>query len=412
MARVLVVDDEEVFRAQLEVALRSERHEVATAGSGREGVDVGVRYHPEVLVTDWMLKNHINGLHLADMLRSVSPDLQAILITGFASDDLRTEAAEMNVFAFIEKPFRRERIQTAVHQAARSHPETPGCAGLAMLELGSNGTIVFANEHAKELLGETEADVNASNFAELFAPDAMPSLDEAADHWVVARPCSRRDTAWHIRSQTPPDGSNRLVVLRRRSDAVQVGGTIVEMLLGLREPRRSHWPFEGRVLILDDKAVLRRMSVSLLEGAGAGCYSVQTTGEAVRLLTKDNGIKFVIHDYNLPGITARESIETIKATRPDVLIIGTSGGLHRKDFSMLGVDHYLRKPWQVKTLVDVVFGRLGECAECGLELPLRRARPGEEESSWACAFCRSRYRGVSDSTMPEDLLSNARRADL
>ena len=44
-------------------------------------------------------------------------------------------------------------------------------------------------------------------------------------------------------------------------------------------------------------------------------------------------------------------------------------------------------------------------------LPLRRPRPGEHASSWACSYCDSRYRAVLDDSCPAEITHNARLAD-
>ena len=50
--RILVVDDEKRYRAYLGSMLDARGYEVAVAGTGREAIDTGIRFRPDLLLTD------------------------------------------------------------------------------------------------------------------------------------------------------------------------------------------------------------------------------------------------------------------------------------------------------------------------------------------------------------------------
>ncbi len=408
MAKVLIVDDEEVYRRQLEIALTPDGHEIKTASHGREAIDLATRYRPDVLVTDWMLKNHIHGVHVAHTVHSVLPDVQVIMITGFPSQDLRAEAGDVGIIDFIEKPFGLDRMRAAIKDAAAHREVHQDENALSMLEVDSTGAILFANSAARELLAETRAGPDAASLADVFSAEDIPELDAAQDRWIAAAPLSEQTTFWHLRSQPPGPGGSRLIILRRQDEPLHLGHTLVEMLLGVTEPRQAGWPFVGRVLVLDDGPLIRRTFVGMLESSGAGCYAAANLGEALLLIENDAGIQYVILDYDMPNCDASEAIEKIKAARPQVVIVGTSAVDHRDHFAGLGVEHFLQKPWLGVDLINTLSGRIGNCVECGLPLPLRRPKPAEEASRWVCAFCGSHYRAMFDDDMPHDTLHNVR----
>ena len=151
--------------------------------------------------------------------------------------------------------------------------------------------------------------------------------------------------------------------MRRQRDPQHIGRAIIEMLLESAEPRPVSWPFEGRVLVADADAVMRRLLVSTFETSGAGCYAVGTSAEAVRLLENDTGIKYVIHDFELADATAATSIQAIKTVRPDLVIVGTSNLYRRGDFAALGVDHFLQKPWRISDLFNTLQGQVDNSTE-------------------------------------------------
>ena len=62
MATVLLVEDEVTLRESVARYLELEGHQVLAASNGREAFDLGIAGMPDVLVADWMLRNHIHGV--------------------------------------------------------------------------------------------------------------------------------------------------------------------------------------------------------------------------------------------------------------------------------------------------------------------------------------------------------------
>lgn len=117
MIRVLIVDDEPSYRDYLERFLKREGYDVRTASTGQEALAIGKEFAPRVILADWMLKDHIHGLQVAETLREIRPDLQILLMTGFPSSEIRKEADRAQVFRFLEKPFGLDEIALALAAA-------------------------------------------------------------------------------------------------------------------------------------------------------------------------------------------------------------------------------------------------------------------------------------------------------
>jgi DNA-binding response OmpR family regulator len=411
MAKVLIVEDEDGFRRQLQIGLSVTGHEIRCASSGREAVDVGVRYRPDLLVTDWMLKDDIHGMHVVHVLRAVLVELRAILITGFASADLREEAGSADVLEFIEKPFTLERIRKAVGQALDCPAPARQRATLAAIEVAEEGRIVHANDKALEMFDDTRAGRRVDRLSDLFPADSDLNLDEAMDHWKVVRPSADRKIAWHLRTQEPNDDGSRLVILRRSDEPQYLGLPVIEMLLGSLSPRYAQWPFDSRVVVVDRDAATRRWLVSTIENAGGGCYAVASAGEALRLLGNDSGLQFVILDYDTVSHELPEVIEQIRRLRPEVVVVGDSPADHRKAFADGGAPLFLQRPWRADNLIGLLTGRIGNCVECGMPLPLRRARQAEQADSWICSNCGAAYHAVIDEEAASDMMMNVRRRE-
>ncbi len=411
MSRVLVVDDEQDYCDELEVGLGRRGHEVRTAATGREAIRLGIRYRPDVLVADWMLKESLHGLHVCEALRTFAPEVQTILITGFASCDLKSKALENHIFRFLEKPFTLDEIYTAVRDAASARtPQRPRFLP-AVVAVDSTGTITHANSRAGELFAQIRAGEAATTLAELFGPSAIPDFEVAAQRWVKVSPVAEQAVTWHLRSKKLPDGGWLFVLLDGEQPYYSRSHRVVRTLLEVIEPVHAPWPLEGRLLVIDHDATIRHRLSSELEARRCICHAADTHETALALFKRDPGIKFVTLDPETPGGEVRVLVRNLKTIRPDVTIVGSSGQDRREALAAAGVERFLRKPWTVEDLINLLTGRMGNCGDCELPIPLRRPQPGEVARSWVCAGCGSRYFAVLDDDFPPDVISNVRPAE-
>ncbi len=358
MRRVLIVDDDGDYLEQMVRALSWDTHEaepltILTAGNGREAIALGARNEPKVLIADWMLRDQIHGLHVAAALRAIYPLMQTILITGFTSRDLQVAAERNDVFAFLEKPFDLQTFRDCVRSAASVPAAYSPIAALALLVVDAGGAIRQANSRARELFNENRLGEQVSHLRDLFANETVPDLDMAVDRWMSITPRKGKLLTWNLRTQPPTADGTRLVVLQRSSDPQYLNQRLIDLLLGLEATGPMFGPCPGRVLVVDGDAVSRRMAVSMLEAAGAGCYAVGTHEEALRLFDGDPEIRFVILDDNIPGVEISVLIRRLKARRPEVVLIGNGHKDRREVFESLGVERFLIKPWRGIEFVDL-----------------------------------------------------------
>jgi DNA-binding NtrC family response regulator len=356
MPRILIVEDEKDYREQIQTILSWEGYEVRTAANGREAIDIGARFRPDVLVTDWMLRDQIHGLHVIGALRLVHGGFRAILITAFASEDLKAEAGTRRVFEFIEKPFDLEHFQEVVRAAVAQRGAELQTPSVAVAEIDGKGRILYANPMAAEMFAEASAGRGARTLSDLFAPDQIPDLGAAAGRWLTASPTLSNRQTWELRSQRPENADTWLVVLRRQAGSLRTSQQLIDMLLAVREGKLARWPFDKRVLVVDDDQLQRQLAVAQLEGAGAGCYAAESFDEATRLLEEDEGIGFVVLDYDMPGVDAGRLATRLKALRPSLRIVGNSGMDRQAEFARFGVTQFLFKPWSINHLIEACGG--------------------------------------------------------
>ena len=110
---VLVVDDETTLLKNIARSLRAGGFEVITApdcGDAREALSRG---HVDALCLDINLPDG-DGLELLEEIRRTAPDLPTIVISGAATAENRSRAAQLGVHEFLGKPFRLADLKAAL----------------------------------------------------------------------------------------------------------------------------------------------------------------------------------------------------------------------------------------------------------------------------------------------------------
>ena len=103
--KILVVDDEEGVRSVVKTYLEYLDLTIKTASDGVEALKLVERESFDVILTD-VLMPHMDGLTLIDEVRKVQPDIEIVIMTGYASVNTAVEAVKKNVFDYIIKPFK------------------------------------------------------------------------------------------------------------------------------------------------------------------------------------------------------------------------------------------------------------------------------------------------------------------
>lgn len=108
--RLLVVDDDQVFREEFVTFLSDEGHQAASAPSVRKALELLDTEEVDAVFTDLKMPRQ-SGLELLKELRRRRPNTYVVLVTGFATVETAVEAMKGGAFDYIEKPFRAERVR-------------------------------------------------------------------------------------------------------------------------------------------------------------------------------------------------------------------------------------------------------------------------------------------------------------
>jgi two-component system KDP operon response regulator KdpE len=127
MTRVLVVDDEPQIRRALRTSLEAHGYEVATAGTGEEGVLAAAETAPDLMLLDLGLPD-LDGTEVIERVRSFS-DVPVIVLSVRDRQADKVAALDAGADDYVTKPFGVEELLARLRAALRrTRGEEPGAA--------------------------------------------------------------------------------------------------------------------------------------------------------------------------------------------------------------------------------------------------------------------------------------------
>jgi DNA-binding response OmpR family regulator/DNA-binding transcriptional ArsR family regulator len=223
--RLLVVDDDRVFREELGELLRDDGHSVAVEGSVAKALEALGAAEFDVVLTDLKMPR-TSGMELLREVRARWPRTLVVMITGFATIETALEAMKAGAFDYVRKPFRLDQVRETLRLAdqEREFEAPPGSAREPVVEARN-----LAADGAHEIL-----------FLGDPPPAAEPHLHTAPltpqDLAGIADRC-RAFLADHPNGGIVIAGAERLVAVHRLEDVVALFGQLRGALAG-RGPLR------------------------------------------------------------------------------------------------------------------------------------------------------------------------------
>jgi len=122
MARILVIDDEELIRQTVTATLQRFGHTVSAAADGEAGVDLFQREAFELVITDVRMPG-MSGPDVIRVLRPLRPGIPIIIIGGGGSiPPVGSEsfAREVGADRVLQKPFAMRQLNAAVSELLKT----------------------------------------------------------------------------------------------------------------------------------------------------------------------------------------------------------------------------------------------------------------------------------------------------
>ncbi|MBW4698454.1 MAG: response regulator transcription factor [Aphanocapsa lilacina HA4352-LM1] len=158
---VLVVDDAELIRETVGMALGEEGYSVVLAEDGRQALDL-VRNSDKVdlIVLDLMLP-HLNGLDLCRLLRREGNAVPILMLTAKGTETDRVVGLEVGADDYLPKPFGMRELIARCRAVLRRHTRTQTQDNSAILRCGE---LCMNTQECRVRVRDVEVDLSPKEF--------------------------------------------------------------------------------------------------------------------------------------------------------------------------------------------------------------------------------------------------------
>jgi two-component system alkaline phosphatase synthesis response regulator PhoP/two-component system response regulator RpaA len=120
MSLILVIDDDDLVSRTLQRALKMYDHQVMTANSGIEGLQLARRHRPDLFILDIMMPG-VDGYQVCRQIRGdpLLQDLPVLFLTARAKDEDKIEGFRAGGDDYLVKPFNMQELELRVKAIMR-----------------------------------------------------------------------------------------------------------------------------------------------------------------------------------------------------------------------------------------------------------------------------------------------------
>ena len=136
---VLVVDDEEIARTNLEHVLKKEGYAVRTAANGVEALELVRAWSFDLIVTDLKM-DKMDGMTLLTEAGRLSPSTQIIIVTGYATVNSAVQAMRTGAAHYLTKPISLDELRATVREVLGKRVALAPARGPVLCFTGPPGT--------------------------------------------------------------------------------------------------------------------------------------------------------------------------------------------------------------------------------------------------------------------------------
>jgi DNA-binding response OmpR family regulator len=379
--KILVVDDEENVCQSIKKVLSRRGYEVAQALNVDSAVSLIKETSFDLVITDMMIPG-TSGLELLQIIRDHYPELEVIMITGYASIESAVKATKLGATAYLPKPFTPDELakvteSTLAGKVLKARAKTAEKPNPADEQLTDDIIDVDMPFSAKEVARHTSPD-----YVEALTHSDVPLAKKVAEKvycFLGQRECRRLALEGHECSGECPlakkekaRAKSGAATRRFSADLIDVDMPFnlseVERITGadyINCLSRSDMPIAalyGRdasakysVLVVDDEPIVChsvRRILSKQSCAVEEAFDVDAALQKMKLREYD----LVLLDLKMPKRSGMEVLKSIRTQWPDLPVVMVTG--HGTidtaiEATRLGAFNFLSKPFTPSELTSV-----------------------------------------------------------
>jgi DNA-binding NtrC family response regulator len=113
---ILVVEDEDIARKNLEHILVKTGYEVISVNNGKKAIELLQSKSIDLVITDLKMEQ-VDGMQVLRKTRELQPYTEVIMITGYATVDSSVEAMHQGAYYYIAKPYKIGEVRKIAREA-------------------------------------------------------------------------------------------------------------------------------------------------------------------------------------------------------------------------------------------------------------------------------------------------------
>ena len=152
---ILVVDDAPTALEVLERNLASRKYHVCTAANVADAIRILDKSSVDLVITDYKMPR-VSGLDLIRHIKENYPDIEVIMITGYASVKGAVEAVKMGAEEYLPKPFTDDELFAAVDRALNKRELRQAVQGEKPSAEGNTFGILGRSRAVRKVLSDIE----------------------------------------------------------------------------------------------------------------------------------------------------------------------------------------------------------------------------------------------------------------
>jgi len=121
-AKILAVDDEEIILSSFRKILVLDGYSVDTVETGQEALGLIQKRHYDFVFTDLKMPQ-MDGVDVCKSVKHLRPDIDVIIITGYASVDTAVETMKYGAMDYVQKPFTEDELLGMVKKFVHKRKE-------------------------------------------------------------------------------------------------------------------------------------------------------------------------------------------------------------------------------------------------------------------------------------------------
>ena len=293
MCRILVIDDEDVFRESTASALRRRGFDTLEAANGRVGAELARHHHPDLVLCDVNMEQ-MNGYQALESLR-LEPGTAAIpfiLMTGMGDTAAMRKGMNLGADDYLPKPFTATQLFNAIDARLRQRDVLRQNAEKKLEDLRASLTLSLPHEMVTPLNG-------IFGLAQLLATEA-PTLTPAEVAEFGQNILSSAERLQHtvqkflLYAQLEILASDPAKLAELRGKRTDQTRNVIETL-ARRHAAEALRPADLRLELADSSAAMAPdLFTNLIEELAGNAFKFSQPGQPVRIASSRNDGRFQI----------------------------------------------------------------------------------------------------------------------